>query len=393
MKNIFKTIAINVAFAFTAIIIAEVAYKNIVDTDGRVTSSWNTDRYVRLREINPNHLSFVKPDKRYLVTTDSLDDTSRKLETDKDGFIMPSGKESDSIKIIFHGGSTTECIYVQEKLRFPYLVGEKLRQENLSRTIGTWNAGVSGNNVMHSINILLNKSLPLKPTHAILMHNVNDGAVLLNSENGYFENSPEDQFMSSRTLITKPNSKSFLRSYFPLTVTILKKAIGILPSMFTNEISPNEISPKETLAALKSLKPDENIESRRMSILKSFKAKLDTFVAISRSNGVTPILMTQANRVGLLEDIYHLVPNESVLRFKQYGISYKQFREIYHQMNEAIRESAEENNVLLIDLDRNIPSSKDFIYDMVHLNDRGSILAANIIQSHLSTILDNVAVQ
>ena len=89
------------------------------------------------------------------------------------------------------------------------------------------------------------------------MHNVNDGAVLLNSENGYFENSPEDQFMSSRTLITKPNSKSFLKSYFPLTATILKKAIGILPSMFTNEISP-----EETLAALKSLKPDENIVSR-----------------------------------------------------------------------------------------------------------------------------------
>ena len=82
-----------------------------------------------------------------------------------------------------------------------------------------------------------------------------------------------------------------------------------------------------------------------------------------------------------------------MVRFKQYGISYEQYREIYHQMNEAIRESAEENNVLLIDLDRNIPSSKDFIYDLVHLNDRGSILAANIIQSHLSTILDNVEAQ
>ena len=54
--------------------------------------------------------------------------------------------------------------------------------------INTYSSGVSGNNSMHSINILLNKILPLDPQVVVMMHNWNDLIVLL-YEGGYWNDS------------------------------------------------------------------------------------------------------------------------------------------------------------------------------------------------------------
>ena len=51
-------------------------------------------------ERNNQIIYLSETNKRYLVTTDSLDDTSQ-LETDKDGFIMPSGKNLTQLKLFF----------------------------------------------------------------------------------------------------------------------------------------------------------------------------------------------------------------------------------------------------------------------------------------------------
>ena len=48
-------------------------------------------------------------------------------------------------------------------------------------------------------------------------------------------------------------------------------------------------------------------------------------------------------------------------------------------MNNIVREVAEKENVLLIDLDASVPKSKDWLYDMVHLHGAGSEGVAEII--------------
>ena len=115
------------------------------------SSSIKTERVIRLAELNPNSLSFFRPSSSYLKYSPSLKDKIYRVETDSNGYIMPSGREDAQIKIVFHGGSTTECLYVTENKRFPYLVQEKLKVQFPNQTIGTWNSGVSSNNSMHSI--------------------------------------------------------------------------------------------------------------------------------------------------------------------------------------------------------------------------------------------------
>ena len=58
------------------------------------------------------------------------------------------------------------------------------------------------------------------------------------------------------------------------------------------------------------------------------------------------------------------------------GIEYV---EQYQDFNNIIRDVAKSENVLIIDLAKEIPQTKDFIYDGIHLNEKGSLLVADII--------------
>ena len=150
------------------------------------SSSIDTSRAIRLRELNPDAIKYFRPSADYLRYSTSLKNDIYKIQTDQNGYIMPSGDLNSDIKIVFHGGSTTECIYVSENKRFPYLVQQNLMAKFPQTTIGTWNSGVSGNNSMHSINTLLNKTLSLNPTHVVLMHNMNDLSQLMRYEKSYW---------------------------------------------------------------------------------------------------------------------------------------------------------------------------------------------------------------
>ncbi len=55
----------------------------------------------------------------------------------------------------------------------------------------------------------------------------------------------------------------------------------------------------------------------------------------------------------------------------------------FDNLNQKIREIAAKENLLLIDLAKEIPADSAYIYDMVHLNTKGSIFAAGIIAEQL----------
>jgi hypothetical protein len=61
--------------------------------------------------------------------------------------------------------------------------------------------------------------------------------------------------------------------------------------------------------------------------------------------------------------------------------------------NESIRKKALENGVLLIDLAAAIPPEKEYIYDVIHYNDSGSIKAAEIIKNNLKPLLQQLLIQ
>ena len=145
-----------------------------------------SERFLVLREYEPGQIISIAPTDDYLLFTDSLIKKNYSVSIDSKGFISNGNivNEDSNLKILFLGGSTTETLYVDERSRFPSVV-ERILRDKLQTSVSTYNGGVSGNNSMHSLLILLGKGIPLNLDYAVLMHNINDMTLLSRTES-YF---------------------------------------------------------------------------------------------------------------------------------------------------------------------------------------------------------------
>ena len=136
-------------------------------------------RYINLREILPGVDTVDVPPDRAVRESDGLVQKPYRVRTDSQGFMLPYNRyEKPDLTLVFLGGSTVACIYVEEESRFPYLVGNLLAQKT-GKKITSINSGVGGNNSLHSLDILLNKIIPLRPDVVVMMHNINDLVALI----------------------------------------------------------------------------------------------------------------------------------------------------------------------------------------------------------------------
>lgn len=119
-----------------------------------------------------------------------------------------------------------------------------------------------------------------------------------------------------------------------------------------------------------------------------FRGSVSIFIAISRSNGITPILMTQANGIYGASDF----PSECLAtQITEYSLkpSVHDYRIAYAWLNAILRQKSSARNVEIIDLGKKVPKSSEYIYDSVHLTEKGSLLAAQIISQMIHKLEEN----
>ncbi len=325
-------------------------------------------RYIRLREYRPGTRMLSELPRSHVPYTDNVFTKEYRFDIDNNGFIVPSQKYDHPDKVIvFLGGSTTECMFVDEDQRFPYLVG-KILEEETGEKINSYNGGMSGNNTLHAIDLLLNKVIPLHPQVVVFMENINDLSTLL-YEGTYW-------------------NKHTARS--PIETLKKTQLVGkLLKEILFPELNQAYRNLKERLA---SQPWDEFISARgkKLPIHKArwvheFAMNLQTLICVCRAHEITPVLMTQANRITAHPDP---VVAAYVERYgNDTGISYAQLKDLYDAFNDTIREVGWKDHVMVIDLAREIPSNKKFVYDIVHFNDAGSQMAARIIAARLKGLI------
>lgn len=351
-----KQITFLLGVFITAVLFVVFAVEFLLSLLPHPESISNNTRHIRLRENPPMTV-------KYLYRPDSMEQKNIKFEVDKNGYVFPSNiyKHADAT-IFFIGGSTTECALVEEKNRFPYLAG-RLIEGKINKKINSINSGRSGNNSMHSVDILINKGLNLNPDIAVMMHDINDLNVLL-YEGSYWNNNFEYQILIRDGSI---DSRKIAR----LMIPNLYKRMSFLK---------NKYFPHDSFAHARGHK----ISIAERNPVDKFKKNLLLFINICRSYNIIPVLMTQANRftekTNIIEHAHHDIE-------KNFGITYQQYRKVYMQMNQATIEVGHNNGVLVIDLAKKIPQTDSYIYDSVHLNDNGSKYAAKLIAAKISTLL------
>jgi lysophospholipase L1-like esterase len=347
------------------------------DDSGRTTSERikSGHRSILLREHSPNQTSLVVPTDSYMHNTENLMQKQYRFSIDTNGFIENGNLKTDnSFVIAFLGGSTTEAQYVEEKERFVSIVERQLR-EKLSKKIRTINAGVSGNHSIHSLLNFQAKILPENPKVAILMHNINDFALL--SKTGSYWVAPKGKnIIKVHVNIPESSNENRLIDFIEATKNILIPNLYIYfkPRLFPDLDTRDEFDGYR--GGKISLYSDE--------IRSMFEKSLRSFVMLSHAWEVKPILMTQFNRVSLSDKMFM-----KWIRSKDFGDQAQEMANLYKELNEIIRKVSVETDTHLIDLDIMIPKTSEYIYDIVHLNTNGSKLVGNIISQELIKVLRN----
>ena len=370
VKKILKIISINAALVLLLLVLLDPFFK---------THTENVFRSVNLREFAPNTDVYFVPSGQDLSLSELLEKKPYRIRTDEHGFIVGNSKSvhnTKSVDIIFFGGSTTECKFVDEDKRFPYLVGEKLMDTLSREKIQVVNGGVSGNTSLNSTINLLAKGMPLQPRIVIFMHNINDLSLL--TKTGDYWVAPETRAIIQKQILESPDLqwriKGFVKSIKDLFVPNLYARVKYI--MDSKDLLHD--SGQGVTDEWKGFREHEPISYDLIE--KKFEQAVRSFIDLARSQGIEVVLMTQFNRFKPDDQFVRKVYNQNVFGLNQDGhIDYDRFCQYYHDLNQI----AMSENLLLIDLENEVPANSTVIYDPVHLNNKGSELVAEMIAKKL----------
>jgi hypothetical protein len=342
---------------------------------GNLRHTPGVKRSIKLREFEPGYVEVLLPPKEAMTVSDTLVRREYILRVDDDGYIMPSEvHERPDLTLVFLGGSTTECIYDDENNRFPYLAGRMI-EERTRLKVNSYNAAKSGNNSLHSINVLLNKALAVNPDVVVMMHNINDLSILL-YEKTYWNRHPT----RSPLLVKEPTWKTVGKN---LEETFRLARDLVIPNLYNAVHRLVHVESKFKTDEFKQVR-GRKIEVRQEQLVPEFTLNLQTFINICRARGITPVLMTMPSR---LKD----APDPLIARMMkgledQQGIGYRDFKGAFDRFNQVIREVGAQNQALVVDLAREMPPEKEYMSDVAHYTPAGSRLAAQNIAAALTPL-------
>lgn len=346
-------LAVLAVSVIVALILGEIALRLFWHNPYRAESP---DRVVRLRMQHDNT--------DHVLDRSAIDgnEPQTRLRTNERGYIQPAPPfSSGDVTVAFLGGSTTECIVVQEELRFPALTAELLKERGAR--INALNAARAGNTLHDSINVLFNHVLLDKPDVVVIMHATNDIGVLRRDPN-YSSRMGQHVSLASqgKWAAQELSSRSYLAALIRRVATFSRVAPG-----------DGNRSPWRTDAAVAD-----------QFHIDQFAARLRVFIHICRDFGIEPVMMTQP----LSGTTTELTPEWADLGAQD-------------RFNEMIRSVGKELDATVIDLadhlKRNVPGWDEpmhVFYDGMHVTDRGSrIYAEHIAEKLLPLVRQRIAAQ
>jgi lysophospholipase L1-like esterase len=305
-------------------------------------------RLIYLRNLPPNaHLTFNSKD---IQVSDSftVEIKDYPCTTDGSGFIVSAvmHKHPD-LKFAFLGGSVPQSLYMEEDKRMPEAVSREV--ENVTGLkINTWNCAAGGTNSYHTLNVLNNLVLQLKPDYAFFYGNINDVATLSHYSSFNNPNLRWGIFFNMREFdkANRPSSHRLL----PYITNAIQNGLKLKP------IQDDFADVRDSLLVFDTV-----------VLAAAVRQVYKTMIAVCRANNIKPVLITQVNLYNKLS--YGWMQKNMPLL----SISSAEYRNLilsFEAYNEILRELANTENVMLIDLPVSEFGFADF-YDPSHLNSIG----------------------
>ncbi len=286
------------------------------------------------------------------------------------GFRGPAvpGYWEESLSLITIGGSTTECFLLADDQDWPALLGEKLKPQFPSMWVN--NAGLDGHSTFGHQLLLSDYVLPLKPDMVLFLVGANEVG-----------RKDLDQFDKAQLKDNLPAWKRILyhSEIANLVLNIQRSAKAKKLDLDHQYLDITQLSHRETdsMAVAQIIAGDS-------TTLTNYQKRLQAIGDSCVAYGVRPVFATQPTLLGEGIDPDTGVNLASIEWQDMNGASYWMRLEAY---NQVLRETAAQNDWLLIDLADLLPKRSAYFYDAIHFNNAGSEAVSKIIAEKLAPYL------
>ncbi|SFB30101.1 SGNH/GDSL hydrolase family protein [Algoriphagus aquimarinus] len=300
-----------------------------------------------------------------------LMDSSTTFTTNNMGFrgdSLISPKPSDEYRIFLVGGSTTENLFIDDKLGFERQIQEKLQAENPSKSIKVYNAGKSGDASPDHLAMLGQRLVHLKPDLIVLFPGIND---LNRLAAGYdYLHFPVKSTEVERNW--KVDLKFFLSNF-----QLVRRLINVMNPEEESARKAIFLSTnyKDKVKEVQSLPLESSLPEFDISI---YERNTQSFIGICKSQNIDLLLLTQTFTWDSEEE------NNLSNSHWMVGIGDKRYPEDelagrLTEMNQSIIELAAKDSVNLLDLESLIPKTNAYFYDDCHFNKGGVAYSTDLI--------------
>jgi lysophospholipase L1-like esterase len=272
---------------------------------------------------------------------------------------VPDKVDPTNYNIFCLGGSTTE-FSDRNGRDWPGLVEKKLSDHYNLKNVRIFNLGKAWYTTEHSeINYIQNLR-KYKPNLIIIMHAINDAWINVDFSrfsNGKFR---EDygHYLGAAAYVVK----------FPSLISYVKDSFNVL--WYASNI--------------------KEIDTDYFPGLISFERNLNTIIELGKADGTRVVLLTEPN---LYKDTMTSEELKVLEMFNQEAIgngekwAFKTALSAMRQYNEKIKEISAKQSVFLIDLDRIVPKSIEYLRDDVHYQDKTYDLISDSLAEKLAPII------
>ncbi|MGD0006975.1 MAG: SGNH/GDSL hydrolase family protein [Terriglobia bacterium] len=291
----------------------------------------------------------------------------------------PPSDFSRHLTVITVGGSTTYCFMLSDQKTWPAQLENRLAESFQ----GVWvdNAGLVGNSTFAHIVLMEEFVSKLHPKVVLFLVGENDLV------KGRFLSEVDSEYLKGRILFSSVTG--FLRS-----VSAYSEVVALGVNLYRNYTAYRASLAGGTVDLTKvgCLKVPREVEDQYVAsssepYIRSYETRLKRLIDISREAGIEPVFITQPLLVGPAVD--------DVTKVDLAAIKVDETRngemwwETLEAFNDVTRKVGHENNVLVIDLARQMPKSSRYFWDYMHYTNEGAQVVTDIVYRSLCPMLAN----
>jgi lysophospholipase L1-like esterase len=271
------------------------------------------------------------------------------------------------LTVLTIGGSTTECIIINEEKTWPTLLSNELAKSFKNFWLN--NAGLNGHSTYGHIKLLQDYVIKLKPKVCVFLVGCNDvdRPDLSRSDSTVYNENQNLLITLARHSTLINVCLNFYRHHRAKEREYVKSEPFRLTGFKAREVSDSLIA-----IATQRLKPD----------VERYGTRVKKIIELCRSAGILPIFVTQPSVLG---DAIDDVTGTNLATFPYRNQNGKLYWSELSLYNNETKRICDEETVNVIDLANLLPKSSKYFYDLLHYNNAGcrkvsELLSRNLVQ-------------